>query len=122
MKGLSPIIAMVLFIAITVIAGISVYYWVLPYAEKPVLPDTVYRSLIVQSCEGNVIQVKNGGALVIRNTNFTVYNSTGGEVAWFYVSELDVGETSYFDMNASLPGSREYTISQTGYQSVSFPC
>ncbi|MFW5902626.1 MAG: archaellin/type IV pilin N-terminal domain-containing protein [archaeon] len=61
-KGISPVIAVVLLIAISVIAAVGVWYWVAGLADKPAGADYTQTAFSVQECS-----IDNGEVLA-RNT------------------------------------------------------
>jgi len=126
MKGVSPVVATVLIIAIAVIASVTVYYWVTPYTQKPQLPDETYHGIRVEACNGTHIEVRNIGFPTIVNQNFSILNSSGSatnfsvfinnltstSAGWYYVGgELD-----------SLNSNGVYYISSTEIPEMLFTC
>jgi len=79
-KGVSPVVAIVLLIAIAVISAVAVWSWVSPLTSKPATGSTAQYSAIVWRCypDPNTLDIKNTGGLAITLANFTVINSTGG--------------------------------------------
>ena len=97
-KGISPVVAVVLLIAIAVIAAVAVWYWVSPMTGKPATADTTQKSVSVSRCYSTytALDLRNtGGVTIPSGTNFAVYYSDNGTLANGYVefnSSLQSGQ------------------------------
>jgi flagellin-like protein len=76
MKGISPIVAVVLLIAIAVIAAVGLYFWVGGLATQQ--PTTAKPGVISANCAGGTILVSNIGTA---SMNASSLLSTGAAVA-----------------------------------------
>ncbi|GEM_PF-1125520 len=74
-KGISPVVAVVLLIAIAVIAAIGVWYWVGAFTGKPPTGGQQQVSLTFESCNGTHVIVRNTGGIAATATA-SIYNST----------------------------------------------
>ena len=114
-KGVSPVVATVLLIAIAVISAVAVWYWVSPLAGPQATPSTTQYGFVVTSTyksAGNCtsLDIKNSGGMAIPLTTFEV-RWTNGTSASKYVTvpSLSTGTTSNF--NISTPAG---TITSAG--------
>ncbi|MEM3412288.1 MAG: archaellin/type IV pilin N-terminal domain-containing protein [archaeon] len=107
MKGISPVIATVLLIAIAVIGAVALWYWAGGLAGKPPMAQTTQQAITISDCKvTNPGQVNNSAQLTIRNTggvdvsvtNVGVYLG-GEEIAKFDVT-VAVGQLATVTMNA----------------------
>jgi len=78
-KGISPIVAVVLLIAIAVIAAVGLYFWVGGLATKQPTPST--PNVITATCTGGRVTITNIGTGIINenllaSTGAVAYNST----------------------------------------------
>ena len=74
-KGISPIVAVVLLIAIAVIAAVGLYFWVGGLATKQPTPST--PGTISAICQGSVLTVSNTGANTILSADMVNLVNTG---------------------------------------------
>jgi flagellin-like protein len=92
MKGVSPVVATVLLIAIAVIAAVGVWYWSANYLNKPV-DEPVSRTLLVQSCNLTHALVRNiGGAPA--EVDADLFNSDGSLVGRLNISGTTLNSTA----------------------------
>jgi flagellin-like protein len=80
-KGISPVVAVVLLIAIAVIAAVAVWYWVSPMTGKPATADTTQKSVSITRCfsTGQYLEIRNTGGMTIpTSTNFAIYYQDNG--------------------------------------------
>ncbi len=119
-KGVSPVVATVLLIAIAVISAVAAWYWVSAYTAKPPLPETsqrgymvtgVYDNASVTGCNG--VDIKNVGGISISNLVFEIKDYVSGRPAGpngtdptvpnqAYVnitSEITAGSTAFFNIS-----------------------
>jgi flagellin-like protein len=74
-KGISPIVAVVLLIAIAVIAAVGLYFWVGGLATKQ--PTTSRPGVITANCQAPNLYVTNTGTTTIWGGTLNVTTSTG---------------------------------------------
>ncbi len=146
-KGVSPVVATVLLIAIAVISAVAVWYWVAPLTSPQAAPSTVQYGVsynnIYKTSTGNctTIDIRNSGGLSIpANTAFQILPIAGGNATGRYVNittTLTSGSTSNFVIglingsNSTPPGLavgsyllRVYASPSglTGYTDAPFTC
>jgi len=115
--GISPVVATVLLIAITVTASITTWYWLVSYTLKPALTETIYKVFTVvgvyknSSKNGcNALDIKNAGGTTVSNTLLYVKDYATGKPAggngtnppyqaYVNLSNLEAGKTSVFSIN-----------------------
>ena len=107
-KGVSPVVATVLLIAIAVISAVAVWYWVAPLTSAQATPSTAQYAFVVTSTYKNSVgnctamDVKNSGGTTIQGfTVFEVRPISGGTSTWRYVN-LTVTNASYATISAPL--------------------
>jgi len=151
MKGVSPVVATVLLIAIAVISAVAVWYWVAPMTGGQPTPSTTQYGIVVTNVYTNAtsgvncvtVDIKNsGGVSIPTNTVFEIkYEANGTAAAPFakYVnmtSALAPGASSNFyisnvTMNRTQVEQGTYilrasaTLSPTsvsGYSDIYFTC
>jgi len=82
-KGVSPVVATVLLIAIAVISAVAVWYWVAPLTSAQATPSTSQYAFVVTSTykpSGNctALDIKNsGGVTMPLNTTLEIFNING---------------------------------------------
>ncbi len=118
-KGVSPVVAVVLLIAIAVIAAVGVWYWIGAYTSKPNV-QTSQKSFTVSGCStdySKVLVYNNGGETL--SGNVTLYYANGTSTGLHLtLSSLGVGDSAYVGVyNAS--GASKTLTSGTTYQVVS---
>ena len=115
--GISPVVATVLLIAITVTASITTWYWLASYTLKPALTETIYKVFTVVSVYKNssktgcnALDIKNAGGTTVSNTLLYVKDYATGKPAggngtnppyqaYVNLSNLEAGKTSVFSIN-----------------------
>jgi len=107
-KGVSPVVATVLLIAIAVISAVAVWYWVAPLTSAQATPSTAQYAFVVtntyKNSAGNctTMDLKNSGGTTIPGfTVFEIRSISGGALTWRYVN-LTVTNSSYATMPAPL--------------------
>jgi len=87
-KGISPVVATTLLIAIAVIASTTTWYWVASYTVKPALAETGFQSYTVPkvykistSSYCNAIDIKNTGGKTLRNVILYIKDYNSGKPA-----------------------------------------
>jgi flagellin-like protein len=90
MKGVSPVIATVLLIAIAVIGSVAVWYWVSPYTSQPALPQSIVGTGVISTPVTGVyksgqigsgatsIDIKNNVGATLSNILYYVYDRVTG--------------------------------------------
>ncbi|NYZ80182.1 hypothetical protein H0N95_02940, partial [Candidatus Micrarchaeota archaeon] len=102
MKGVSPVVATVLLIAIAVIAAIGVWYWVGAYTGKPAV-GVQQTAMSITSCDKSRVLLRNTGALSL-TANADIFDSTGAAVGTINISEagtLPAGWVGYVNISNS---------------------
>jgi len=85
-KGVSPVVATVLLIAIAVISAVAVWYWVAPMTGQQATPATTNYAVQVASVYRNATNdgccfidlFNNGGVAIQAGTIFDIRNLTNG--------------------------------------------
>jgi len=122
-KGVSPVVATVLLIAIAVISAVAVWYWVAPFTAAQPIPSTSQKGYMVSDTYLNVsnstcngVDLKNtGGQTITSGTIFEIKDYATGKPAGIngtnptfpaYINityDLTPGNTNFY--NISLLGS-----------------
>ena len=147
-KGVSPVVATVLLIAIAVISAVAVWYWVAPLTSAQPTPSTTQTAYVVTSTYKNTsnsaqcatLDLMNSGGIVIAvNTIFEVRYQANGTSAARYINittALSPGSTSNFNITSAGWGNQSalplgtYTLrastmsssSISGFSDVYFTC
>jgi len=111
-KGVSPVVATVLLIAIAVISAVAVWYWVSPLTSPSATPSTTQYGFVVTSVYKNAsgncttVDIKNsGGTTIPTNTIFEIFNIAGTSTGKYVnVTTLTSGTTSNFNI-ITAPGT-----------------
>jgi flagellin-like protein len=114
-KGVSPVVATVLLIAIAVISAVAVWYWVAPLTSAQATPSTSQYGFVVTAVYKNssgsncsTVDIKNsGGTSIPALTTFEV-RLISGSSAGKYVSinsTLAPGATSNYNVTSNLSGT-----------------
>jgi len=125
-KGVSPVVAIVLLIAIAVISAVAVWTWVGPLTSKPPMGSTTQYSLTVLKCYPGTqnIDVKNTGGTRINAVLFALINKTDG-------SSSGAGVTLTMapgDVNSSVPtgagliSGMPYALRATNFPDIEWTC
>ena len=130
-KGISPVVAIVLLIAIAVIASIGVWYWVGAYTGKPNVSGIKKTAEIIQ-CNRTHVYVQNNGEQKL-DTTADIYNSNsikvgyinfpaiaGGGIATGGSSWVPIYNTS--DEQTTALDTGNYYLLSSGYQEKKFRC
>jgi flagellin-like protein len=143
-KGVSPVVATVLLIAIAVISAVAVWYWVSPLTSPAATPSTTQYGFVVTGTyktSGNctTLDIKNsGGTTIPYNTTFEIFNITGpsaGKYVQVNVTTLTSGTTLNFNVINSTLGMSNIPVgsyllratklwggSNIGFTDVYFTC
>jgi len=117
MKGVSPVVATVLLVAIAVIASMSVWFWVSSYTAKPALVETTlggyvvtgaYKNLSKDGCTG--VSVQNTGGKVINNVALYLKDYLTGRTvgsngtdstypAYVNLTSINPGASAFFSLS-----------------------
>jgi flagellin-like protein len=129
-KGISPIVAVVLLIAIAVIAAVGLYFWVTTFTSQPATPATPH--VITASCIGagsnknGTLFISNSGTttIPIGNLNAKVGTTTKSSLN---AAQLPSGQTlavAAGDIGATvnLTTGASGVAWATGGSSISFSC
>ena len=109
-KGVSPVVATVLLIAIAVISAVAVWYWVAPLTSAQATPSTAQYAFVVTSAYKNstignctTMDVKNSGGITITGpVAFDIRTLTGGSMnRTVNVTALTSGTTSNYNISSS---------------------
>ena len=130
MKGVSPVVATVLLIAIAVIAAVGVWFFVQNMTSK----QTGSPSMMAMGVEGCTLNASGVAAsLTIRNladtslvgTTFQVFDSTSTtNVSSFTSTMVKTGEFQTVSLGAvtGMQSAGTYTIKATNLPTVTFSC
>jgi len=125
-KGVSPVVAIVLLIAIAVISAVAVWTWVGPLTSKPPMGSTTQYSLTVLRCYAGtpVIEVKNTGGTRISGVNFTLINKSDGQSCGSTQAlTLAPGDVnSSLVTGANLVSGMPYALRATNFPDIEWTC
>jgi len=128
-KGVSPVVAIVLLIAIAVISAVAVWSWVSPLTSKPPMGSTTQYAISVLNCYAstNTIDIKNSGGVKISAQSWSLTDSATGSTlnatALNGAQTLLPGEVNssvgvYYDVTS---GS-SYSLRATNFPDFKFTC
>lgn len=129
-QGVSPVVAIVLLIAIAVISAVAVWTWVGPLTSKPPMGSTTQYALQVIKCypASNQLDIKNGGGVKITAQNFSLINKADGSVAstsaFAALVTLSPGEvaSNMTVSGATLQSGMQYALRAQNFPDVEFTC
>jgi len=130
-KGISPVIAVVLLIAISVIASVGVWYWVGSYTGKPGVSGIKKTAEIIK-CNTTHVYVQNNGQQKL-DTTADVYNSNSIQVGYINFPSLvgggiNPGESAWVpifntsDEQTTPLDTGNYYLLSSQYQEKEFRC
>ena len=130
-KGISPVVAVVLLIAIAVIASVGVWYWVGSYTGKPNVSGMKKTAEIIK-CNRTHVFVQNTGSQELDN-NASIYDENGAEVGYINFAGIASGGIKpgasgwvpiYNTSNQQTEplSIGQYKLLSTGYQEKIFRC
>ncbi len=125
MKGLSPVVGVVLLIAISVIAAIGVWYWVGDYTQKDSVVSVDYDNpyIVVSDFNGTAAFLRNLGRAAAEKS-VMVYNSSGVLVGWFGLNEssLEPNDAGFYDLHLLVDelSAGQYLVLGNGYPKTTF--
>ena len=124
-KGVSPVVATVLLIAIAVISAVAVWYWVAPLTSAQATPSTSQYGFVVTSAYKNsttgnctTLDIKNSGGVSIPiNTAFEAraINGTNSGKYVNITTALTSGSTSNYNIASNATGALSGGISVGSY-------
>lgn len=130
MKGISPVVAVVLLIAIATISAVALWYWVGPMTARPVTIDYTQQKFAVAGCQASTatLQLRSESGFTLSDLTFSVVNfSTGEELCAdaYTIATIASGET--VQATNSSPCNMEATSayilrSELGIPDVPFTC
>ena len=131
-KGVSPVVAIVLLIAIAVISAVAVWTWVGPLTSKPPMGSTTQSIVQVIACHpGNptTIDIKNTGGVKISSQSFTLISMADGSLVNLTGSgvvttqTLSPGEVnSSVQISPSLASGVSYALRAQNFPDMPFTC
>jgi flagellin-like protein len=128
MKGVSPVVAAVLLIAIAVIAAVGIWFWIGGFTSKPSLPPQQQVALSVENCNGSHVVVRNTGGIDALSAA-SINNVSNSYVGYIDISDLAGGTVNTFqicDFNNVCPTTKLvpgiYEIEDQDYPSYKFSC
>ncbi len=135
-KGVSPVVAIVLLIAIAVISAVAVWSWVSPLTSKPPTGSTTQYSLSVLKCypDGhtngssiNTVDIKNTGGVKISGQTFALIDTGTG--ATLTSTALNASQTlAPGETNSTVPvlydvtAGSSYALRAANFPDVRFTC
>jgi len=132
-KGVSPVVAIVLLIAIAVISAVAVWSWVSPLTSKPPTGSTTQYSVSVLRCypDGasnvNSIDIKNTGGVKISAQNFALIDTSNGatltSAGLNSTQTLAPGETnSTVPVVYDITAGSSYALRAANFPDIRFTC
>ena len=121
MKGISPVIATTLLIAIAVVGGVTAWYWVASYTAKPPLSEVTYRAFIVSHVYTNstnngcnALDIQNVGVDPLNNIVFEIREPTSGKQVGFNGTDSNVSAYVNVSVELAARNTYKYNISMLG--------
>jgi flagellin-like protein len=127
-KGVSPVVAIVLLIAIAVISAVAVWSWIGPLTSKPPTGSTTQYSLAVLKCypTTNAIDLQNTGGVKISGQSFALIDkSSGAELTATGIpgQTLTPGQTnSSVTVAYDITAGSSYALRAQNFPDVEFTC
>ena len=127
-KGVSPVVAIVLLIAIAVISAVAVWTWVGPLTSKPPMGSTTQYSLQIIRCypgTPGAIDIKNTGGVIVPSTVFALISMSDGSTLSATGATLGVAPgltNSSVAVSPSLTSGSSYLLRATGFPDIPFTC
>ncbi len=134
-KGISPVIAVVLLIAIAVIAAVGVWYWAAGLADKPPGAETAQTAFTVGECNLNEAETPSNASARIVNTGgvnigsdrmVTVYSEGEHRGNISFDLGLEAGEEAYVDLVSTdedhFTSGTQYTVVDGDFPDITFHC
>ncbi len=130
-KGVSPVVAIVLLIAIAVISAVAVWTWVGPLTAKPALGSTTFYNFQISRCNPtyspttSALDFKNGGGANLPTTTFSLISQADGSTltSTSFTTTLPAGMTnSSLTVNYNLSSGIAYSLRASGIPDITFVC
>lgn len=127
-KGVSPVVAIVLLIAIAVISAVAVWSWIGPLTSKPPTGATTQYSVAILSCypATDTIDIQNSGGVKISGQAFDLINRNTGVLlneSAVSAQTLTPGETnSSVLVGHDLTAGTSYALRAQNFPDVEFTC
>jgi len=126
-KGVSPVVAIVLLIAIAVISAVAVWTWVGPLTSKPPMGSTTQYSMQVVRCYSSTstIDIKNTGGTKISAQAFSLISKVDGAQLNATVTSqtLAPGEVnSSVLITPALSSGVQYALRAQNFPDIEFTC
>ncbi len=118
-KGVSPVVATVLLIAIAVISAVAVWYWVAPLTSAQPTPSTTQSAFIVTNTYKNATSdgcgsldiMNSGGISILANTFFEVRSYTTGALVTGKFLNISIAIAPGTTINVNLTNVTAYAPS-----------
>ena len=124
-KGVSPVVAIVMLIAISVISAVAVWYWINPMTGKPATAETTQKTITVEECysQSGTLRVRNSGGYTLVNQTFEIYMAAAGTPTGYNmtVDSLNPGESKVRNATGVAFGI-QYFLRAQGYPDAYFTC
>ncbi len=123
MKGISPIVAMVLLIALAVIAAMGVFFWTGAYTSKPAVQSySAYFS--AEGCDISSVTLRNTGTTIADQLGVPFYSNNGTQVGYIDIKNFTAGSAVNFPIIVSNPNisSGTYYILGNNVPQTIFSC
>jgi flagellin-like protein len=132
-KGIAPVVAVVVMIAIAVIAAMGVWYWVGSYTGKPATGGQQQIAFSSPDCNRTHIKIRNTGGVDLTEDAF-IYDSNDGSPAGsinFSLTNVDAGKTAWVGLydtsgaaytGVSLIPVSVYDVFDADYPDYTFNC
>jgi flagellin-like protein len=127
-KGVSPVVAIVLLIAIAVIAAVAVWYWVSPMTSKPATAETTQKTVTVEECyaDANSIFLRNSGGYTLSGQAFDIFVASTGVDSTSDITGVSLAPGNASSHTASggydLAAGTQYFLRTTGFPDAYFTC
>jgi flagellin-like protein len=129
-KGVSPVVATVLLIAIAVIGAVALWFWVAPMTGKPATISYAQQKFSVSKCYASTdaLDIRSDSGFTLSDLNFSVIQQSDGSIICdgeYIVATIAPGETIYTTpaVACALDTSTQYILrSAQGIPDVPFTC
>lgn len=125
MKAVSPVVATVLLIAISVVAVVGIWSWLATFAENP-NPDTDNTVFSVEMCNLTHAKIRNTGGVTIKE-DADFYNESDIFIGVLNISQITggmkAGNYTFVEItNTSEMTAGIYTVVDSDYDIMKFTC
>lgn len=133
-KGVSPVVAIVLLIAIAVIAAVAVWFWVSPLTGRPATASTTQKTISIEKCwvSGTTVSLlarNSGGITIAAADSFDIYDQASGVAVTVPTpcaitgTAINSGAAAIVsDATCTLTTGKSYFLRSTGYPDAPFTC